>query len=228
MAYVQTRHAKLGELLSASFEVLAAAWRPIAIYLGAFAALGLLLSFNAITTIVSVIAFVAYFPAQYWLYREVLSKMGMSYDASFRVFSLFFMSCLLGMGIGAAMNLFYIPGIILGAKWIMSPTYLVRGEGDLIQCIGASWRASKDNTLALSLAFTIMVVIGGLLFPLLFAVMDLTDGAGIGGMGFIDNPFSGVVFSLALNVVPVLLMSLSVASYRLLADDTQEVAEVFA
>ncbi len=227
MAYVQTRFATTGALVTETFNVLASARREVGLYLLVFGGLGVLASLSAIGGTVSVLSFFFYFAAQYWLCRQMLLRAGLGHVDSFKIFSLFFMAILLSLGIVIGFNFFWIPGILLGAKWVMSPAFLVARDDNLFEAIGASWRASDGNTLSLSLAYAIVCAIG---FVALVAVISLgsmtqniVDGAG----RIVSGPIEGLFFSLTLNAVPILMMALSVGAYRLLSDQGDDLTEIF-
>lgn len=226
MAYVQTRQVGAGELISGTFAVISAARREIGIYLAVFAGLGLLTSVDLIDGLISVASFFLYFPAQYWLCQQMLARSGMGHHNQFRVFSLFFMAILLGIGISIGMNFFWVPGIILGAKWVMAPSFLATDEGNLLDAIGASWRASEGNTLSLTLAFTAIGAIGAAAFWAVVIAGGVSDRIFSGG-SFVSGPLGGIFLSLSLNAVPIAMMALSVASFRALSDDTESLAAVF-
>lgn len=226
MAYVQTRTVGTGELISGAFAVVGAARREIGIYLAVFAALGLLLAIEFVGGLVSVASFVLYFPAQYWLCQKMIKRSGMGHNGQFRVFGLFAMAILLGLGISIGFNLFWIPGIIFGAKWVMAPSFLAAEEGNFIDAIGASWRASDGNTLALSLAYTAIGAIGLAVFWVTVAMAGMSDRL-FTGDGVASGPVGGIFLSLSLNILPIAMMALSVAAYRLLSDDTESLAAVF-
>lgn len=226
MAYVQTRRVGTGELLTGTFAVISAARREVGIYLVLFAGLGLLTSIDLVGALVSVASFFLYFPAQYWLCQQMLAQSGMGHHSRLRAFSLFFMAILLGAGISIGFNFFWIPGIILGAKWIMAPAYLATDEGNLLDAIGASWRASDGNTLSLSLAFTAAGAIGLVALWAVILTGTATEGL-ISGSGLVAGPLEGIFLSLSINVLPIAMMALSVASYRALSDNTEQLAAVF-
>lgn len=227
MAYVQTRSITTGALISETFDVLASSRRAIGLYLLIFGGLGLLTSIGAISSAVSAFSFFFYFAAQYWLCRQMLLRCGMGHVDSFKVFSLFFMAVLLAVGIMIGFNLFWIPGILLGAKWIMSPAYLVARENNLFEAIGASWRASEGNTLPLSLAYTAIGLIGLVALWAVIALGTMTENALDFGGQIVGGPVEGIFLSLTMNALPIVMMALSVGAYRLLSEEVNELTEVF-
>ena len=228
MVYVQTRTATAGELITGTFSVIAAARREVGLYLLVFGGLGLFLGFDLIEGPVSLFSFFFYFAAQYWLCRQMLVRTGLGHNDRFRVFSLFFMAILLGLAISFGFNFFWIPGILLGSKWVMAPAFLAAGDDDLFKAIGASWRASDGNTLSLSLAYSAIGLIGLAVLWSVIMVGSTTDRLANASGAFVGGPIEGMFLSLSLNVLPILLMALSVAAYRMLSDNTDQLAEVFA
>ena len=79
-------------------------------------------------------------------------RSGVVVDPRFKGFSLFFMAMILIWPIMIGLNFLLVPGLLLAAKWVMAPAFLVSEERDLFQASGDSWRASSGNTLALTLA----------------------------------------------------------------------------
>lgn len=227
MAYIQTRRVTVGELMSATFAQLSAIRRELGIYFGAFFAAALLADFiEPLRDVISIAAIIGYFAGQYWLYRAALRASGMVVDPRFKGFSLFFMAVILFWPIMIAMNFLLIPGLLLAAKWVMAPAFLVGEERNLFEAIGDSWSASTGNTLALTGAFTIIcfiwlgvaVILGG-----------LSGGMSevLGGIHLSAGETANAFEWLAFHFLPVLLMGLSVAAYRALADSDNSLVAVF-
>ncbi|MCK0128624.1 hypothetical protein [Erythrobacter sp. F6033] len=228
MAYVPNRTATTGELISGTFDVLGASRREIAMYLAVFAAIGLLLAVDMVEGLVSTLSFLLYFPAQYWLCRQMLARAGLTHDDQYRVFSFFGMAIILGMAIMIGFNFFWIPGILLGAKWIMAPCYLVAGKSNLFDAIGDAWRKSDGSTFSLSLAYTAIGVIGIIAFWGVIVVATFTGSTVFQGSDMVNNPLAGVFLSISLNIIPIMMMALSVATYRVLSEEMEDLTEVFA
>ncbi|MBV7259735.1 hypothetical protein [Erythrobacter crassostreae] len=228
MAYVPTRTATTGQLIGGTFDVLASSSREIAVYVAVFAGMGLLLAIDSVEGLVSTLSFLLYFPAQYWLCRRMLLRAGLNHSDQFRVFSLFGMAVLLGLALMVGFNIFWIPGIILGAKWVMAPSYLTTRDGNLFDAIGDAWRASDGNTLSLSLAYTAVGAIGLFVFWGVIIAASLTETVIADGSSLVSGPAAGLFLSVSINVLPIMMMALSVASYRLLSDEMEDLTEVFA
>ncbi len=219
-AYAEKQPLRVGPLLAGTFSELAAIPGPLLLYLGTFFGLGLLGRLaswlNGLTALAAV---VAYFVGQYLLYRLLLRRSGLMVDdGPFRVFRFFGMALVLGVAIYIASVFFVIPGLILAAKWVMAPSYLVAGSRGTFAAMGESWRASGGNTLALAVVLFVLVVL------YLFII-----GVG-GGIGSISGPgglMGNFATQLTLHCLPLLLMGLSITAYRALNDEPERLADVF-
>jgi hypothetical protein len=225
MAFIQHRCVTAGQLISGSFEELAAIKGEIGLYLLCFLIAGLVADFaGPVGGLVSIAATSGYFAGQYWLYRTALSRRGITVDHKFKVFSFFFMAAVLILPIYFGVILLVIPGILLASKWIMAPAYLVAEEMNLFEAIGASWRASSNNLLPIALAFTLIVLIWLGLFAAIgwltggFENFTMETGLGSG---------SGSMSELGWVLLPLMLMGLSLAAYRSLSDQESSYVAVF-
>jgi hypothetical protein len=213
-----------GELITAAFAELKESRREVLIYLGGF----LFLEIAAATApgplrIVGgaggLVAFGAYFVGQYLLYRLMLRRAGfVSTDGRMRIFRFIALAIVIGFALMFAVYLFVIPAIILAARWITAPCVLVASERGLFDTLGDSWKATSGNTLPLSLAFTAMFLI----FMVLSVAISTLEAALDGMAG------SNVTISIGYHFLPLLLMGLSVATYRRLEGADRSLAEVFA
>ncbi|MEO0907797.1 MAG: hypothetical protein AAFY07_09745 [Pseudomonadota bacterium] len=226
MAFIQTKRAGMGELLTGTFAHLALIWREIAVYFGVFLVIGLISdALNSspdlapLTAIIGLAAIPAYFAGQYWLYRAAFKRLGAQYDPRFKVFSMFVMAVILGLAISIGMNFLIVPGLILAAKWVMAPSFLVAQERSFFDAMGDAWHASSGNSWQLTGAFTVLCVIWSVAFSFLVTLIRIGDTVGPARI----NAFEWLTF----HILPVLLLGLSVAAYRLLAEDDTSLVEVF-
>ncbi|MHA7818754.1 MAG: hypothetical protein ACX930_03790 [Erythrobacter sp.] len=225
MGYVQTRQVTTGQMITCSFEQLNEIKRELAIYFGAFFAAGLLVDLiEPLRGPVSIAATIGYFVGQYWLYRMALLKAGVIIDDRWKVFSFFGMALILAFPIMIGMNFLIIPGLLLAAKWVMAPAFLVAEKRDLFQAMGDSWRASENNLVSLTLAFTVLCVIWIGLVVVVGGISN-TFGSALSDLGGRDaaNAFEW----LGIHALPVLLMGLSLTAYRALADEDSSLVAVF-
>ncbi len=228
MAYVQTRQVSAGQLLSGTFEELVAIKRELAIYFALFIAAGVMSDFLGVLALpITLATTVGYFVGQYWLFRAALGQQGLGDNAAQQTVLLFCMALLLGFGLYIGFSIFVIPGILLGAKWIMAPAYLVDEENKLFDAIGASWRASDQNLLPLSIAYGVIWLIWVGLFFLITAlsggIASALYSTGLGGVSNGLTAFTWIIFHL----LPVMLLGLSVTAYRALGDSEDALVAVF-
>ena len=215
---VQERRVQIGTLLSGIFSELNVIRRELAIYFGGFAAVAVLADLlGMIRGPIALAATFAYFIGQYLLYQAMLRKAGMLRDERKKVFSFFAMAIVLAVPIYMGTLFFVIPGLILGAKWIMAPTYLVAREGNLFHAIGESWKASEFNTVNLTLAYFV-VWLG---WVIVASIMTGGESAVRGGR----DP--SVLTWISVHLLSVLMMGLSMSAYRHLNDETETLAGVF-
>lgn len=225
MGYVQTRQITTGQMITGSFEQLTQIKRELAIYFGAFFAAGLIADLiEPLRGPLGIATTIGYFVGQYWLYRMALQASGVTVDDRWKVFSFFGMAMMLIFPIMIGMNFFVIPGLLLAAKWVMAPTFLVAGGRDLFQAIGDSWRASENNLVPLTLAFTVLCFIWiGLV--VVFAGITTAFGGALTGIG--GSHAASAFEWLGFHVLPVLLLGLSLTAYRALADEDDSLVAVF-
>jgi hypothetical protein len=224
MSFLEPKRVSAGELIGGAFGELAENRREVLIYLGAFGVVALA-SFPVaravppLAGLASLALFVGYFLAQYLLYRTLLRRAGqVIVDDRIRIFRFMAMAVVIGLVVGFASSLFLIPGILIAARWIMAPCYLVITNRGLFAALGDSWSASKGNTLSLSLAFTALFLI----FMVLSTVLGSVDGILPDALG--PNPLAGLGF----HFLPLLLMGLSVTAFRRLNGEGHELSAVFA
>jgi hypothetical protein len=222
MAFVETDKLAAGELITGAFGELAQNRREILIYLGVFLLVDIASSVVPKSVVVitgptGLLASGGYFLGQYLLYRAMLRRAGHT-AGGIRIFRFVGMAIVIGFGLLFASYLFLIPAIVIAARWIAAPCYLVATDRGVFASLGESWSASSGSTLALSLAFTAMVLI-------FFALLVAFTAAGAAIKGLLGPALS---FGFTAHLLPLLLMGLSVAAYRRLNEEGVELAAVFA
>ncbi len=223
MSYIQTRNLTVGEALSGTFEELGYIKRPIAVYFGIFAALSAFELaaenfFPGANVLIPILMTVLYFFAQYRLYQLLLDHHGLLEDDSLRIASFFGMALVIGIALGFASNFLLLPAIILGARWIIAPTYLVAGHGKgVFTAMGESWDTTSGSTLALSLAY----------FAIWFVWLFILGAAGNAEESLDLPSASNPLVAITMHLLPVTLMGLSVAAYRILNETEETLTNVF-
>lgn len=226
MAYIQTRHVDVGGLLSGTFAELARIPRALAIYLGVVFAAALIADLDEVAmVIIATLATIAYFPGQYYLYRAALSDSGLMVESNLKVFGFAAIGLILIWPIMIGLNFFYIPGLLLAAKWVMAPSFFAAENRTFYDAMSDSWNASRDNLLHLSLAFGILVIVWSVGF--VFVVM-LSTNFNIGSlMGREAASGLGALGWVYMHLLPIVLMGLSVTAYRSLAEPDDSLLSVF-
>lgn len=219
MSFIQEKRVTTGELMGGAFRHLAGVRKELLIYFIVFSAVTFLPLYDfSFGWVFMILGGILYFVAQYLLYRAMLRNAGLAHDGGFRVLQFIVMAVVLSIPISIGFNLFWIPGLLLMAKWIMAPAFLVAQTHNPFKAMGQSWNASEFNTLHLTLASGLMCIIWFISFVALMLIWDLA--------GTTSDEISG--FFLWMHILPVLLGGLSVSAYQLLSDDTSSLTEVFA
>jgi hypothetical protein len=221
MAFLETEKLSAGELITAAFGELAENRREVLIYLGAFLLVDIAGAIPRplvwVTGPTGLLAFGGYFLGQYLLYRAVLRRAGHAAEG-IRIFRFIGMAIVIAFALMFASYLFLIPAVVVGARWIAAPCYLVATDKGVFASLGESWSATSGNTLPLSLAFTAMVLMFGALLVGFTALVTAVKGV------------LGIELSVGVvsHFLPLLLLGLSVAVYRRVNAEGTELAAVFA
>jgi hypothetical protein len=219
MAFLPRQHLATGELIAGALAELRANLRPVLIYLAVMFALGAGAESapSPLDRLASFAGIFAYFGGLYLVFESMLRKAGnLPAGQSRRFFRFTGMGFLVFFGVLFAMYLFIIPGIIVGARWMMAPSILVATRHGAFAALGESWSLTRGNTLPIALAFVVLALIGFIAVSVAAGVLGAAVGA------------ERLVSSLLIHGVNVLLVGLSVAVYRRLNDQGDELVAVFA
>ncbi|MEO5705713.1 MAG: hypothetical protein ABIT10_09575 [Alteraurantiacibacter sp.] len=140
-------------------------------------------------------------------------------DDSGRYLGFIGLAILSALGVGFSAILLIVPGLIVGARWLMSPAIFV-GEGlGVTDALSASWQRTKGNTAPV--VWAVLALFGVLI------VLSIVAGVLIGLLSFI--PFlAELVDAVAGEVFTVVLVAMSVSVYGLLSGHREELQNVFA
>ncbi|MEL7196870.1 MAG: hypothetical protein AAGL10_01005 [Pseudomonadota bacterium] len=232
MAYIQDRRVTTGELINGTFINLAAIKRPLAMYFGFFFVAGLIGSVSSfLSALAAIPLFVAYFAGQYFLYRAILGSdinvAGLGSDDALKVLGFFLMAVLLSIPLYFSMFFLIVPAILLGAKWVMAPSFLAAEDMNFIEAIGASWRASGGNLVSIALAYTVMWLIWIAFITALSAVGGGFETALNSIAGISRSSLGVAASSIIMHSLPVLLMGLSATAYKSLSDQSESLVAIF-
>lgn len=165
--------------------------------------------------LIGMLVLIASVLAQCWLFGQMLGKR----DLSSRYLGFFGMAILTFLGVGVATVFLIVPGIFLGARWLMAPAIYVDQGRDVFDALSESWNRTRGNTrhvmLALFVAVVLLVVVSGVLLGALTALLS-----GLGPLAYLAEAVVG-------EVATVVLVAMSVATYSLLSGQGEELATVF-
>lgn len=217
--YAARRALGHGELLSRSFENLWLIRWQVLVYLLAVGLLGLGTPlFGREPT--GFIGFLLYFAGQYWLFHALVKARGMLQTSRIHALSFIGLAALLILPIMFGLAMLLVPGLILVARWIAAPAFIVaRGQG-AFAASGASAAAVRGSTSRVMAAVVV-------LFFIMIAFSAVIEGIGK-ALGGLDA--SGVVGPLDLiegHLLPLLLLGLSVAVYEMAGRKDTMIEDVF-
>jgi hypothetical protein len=217
--YGAGRDVDFGTLLSSTFGNLRDVWREVAAYVAAVIVLAFTLPLAG-TEITGLVGFVLYLAGQYWLYRRLMATRGLLETQRVHFFAFAGLALLLIIPIMIGIGLLVLPGLFLVARWIAAPAFIVaRGEGAFAAAM-SSWNTVRGSTLKVAGA----VVLLFLLDSVLGVAASGMDQA-LAGIDAYDEAKPGNVIQL--NLLPLLLLGLSVATYELLGPEDNSIEEVF-
>lgn len=227
----QLRKVGVGELLRATLEELADHRRTVGVYLAVFVPLtaaanfgdmafglvsepdGNLLSARAgfSNGLFGLLAALASVAGQYMAFERMLGGHG---HGGGRIVAFIGLAIITFLGVTLSAIFFLFPGLFVGARWLMSPA-IFAGEGrGVFESLSESWRQTRGNTVPVALTLFLVLLLFVVFASLLSPAKDVL------GIAIVD--------AIAGEIWAVLLISLSVATYRALASPTSELVETFA
>lgn len=208
-----------GTLMTRSFENLSLIWREILAYIAAAAVLGFALRLAG-ENISGIIGFIAYFVGQYWLFHALLKRRGMLGTESKHFFAFVGLALVLAIPIMLGLAALVLPGLFLVARWIAAPAFIVaRGEG-VFAAIDNSSQSVRGNTVKLAEAVVVMFLIAS-------ALSIITSGIESALSGFDFYRGARPIEMIESQLLPLLLLGLSTATYELLGSEDTTIEEVF-
>lgn len=217
--YGAGREVDFGTLLSNTFGNLRDIWREVAAYVAAVVLVAFTLPLVG-TEITGVLGFVLYLAGQYWLYRRLMQTRGILGTQRIHIFAFAGLAVMLIIPILFGIGLFLLPGLFLVARWIAAPAFIVgRGEGAFAAAV-SSWNTVRGSTLKIAGAVVLLVVLDSVL-----GVAASGIDQALAGIDAYGDARPGNVIQI--NLLPILLLGLSVATYELLGPEDNSIEEVF-
>lgn len=228
----------VGDILSETVAVVSAGARDIAIFallLGGVTAVGVIAGLTETTSeafqmgfevdasdgaangLFDLLIFVVSVVVTYMLAKALLLRQGLLHTEGNRFWLYFGLMILTVIGMVVGLLLLIVPGIILMIRWSASTGFLLgKGEG-IVESLTASWHATKGH------GWTIFFA--GLLLMIALVILVVI----IGALSFVLGATAGGVVSAFVEAASnAVLIAFGVAVYKLVADDTAKVGEVFS
>jgi len=213
MAYTQSQSVTIADLLAGTFDELRGIPLQLVMYMVAFLTLGILADLGGPVArgVLGFLTIPAYFVGQYYLYQSMLRRSGLAVDPKFKALGMCGLAFIILIPIGIGLNVFYLPGLLLAAKWVLAPTIYVARDRSVFHAMTDSWEATNNNLISLSVAFLVLTVIWSVVFiPVVLLgtglneLIRLRDGS---------EPQPTTLW-LAFHLLLVVLLGLSVPAYR--------------
>ncbi len=228
----------VGDILNATVDIVTTSARDVAIFaliLGGLTAIGVILGFaetgsmtigagfsvdandSVGSGLFDFLASVVSIVAGYMLIKALLSTQGLLRVEGNRFWLYLGMMILTIIGLAVGFLLLIVPGIILMVRWSASSGFLLgKGEG-IVESLTSSWHATKGHGMAIFLAGLVMIIA-------IFVVVGI-----LAAIAFVLGSTAGGVISAFLEAAANAVgLAFGVAVYRLVADDTAKVGEVFS
>ena len=221
MGYLDERKVTVRDVLGESVAVAGQNWRVLAIYVAFFLGSTILIDIMPIRPpwngLVGLMLVVSWIVAQALLFDALFGGRWVLLERRSRPYFRFAgMFIVVALAISIASSLFVIPAFILGGRWIAAPSYLVAGQPGTFSSLAQSWRRSEGNTFVLGLSVFLLA----LFWVLALFMVGQIEGA----LGWTSRLLGAqFIFS---GTLPFVCMS--VAVYRLLNGEKNEIVEVFA
>ncbi|MEO0057987.1 MAG: hypothetical protein RIT17_1460 [Pseudomonadota bacterium] len=217
--YAGPRQLDFDTLLSRSFENLWLIRKEIAIYLVIVTVAAFTLPLVG-QSLAGGAGIASYLIGQYWLFQSLLKARGMLETTRNHILAFVGLAALLIFPIMFGIAAFVLPGLFLVARWIAAPAFVAaRGRG-VFAAAGDSWETVRGNTGKLAGAVVVMFLI----VSFLGTITGLIDGT-LTGLG--ADSRAKPLDLIELQLLPLLLLGLSVATYELLGPKDTMIEDVF-
>ncbi len=232
------REATLGNLLNQTFAEIGEHAKIIGIYVAVLLPIGALSNYvdgtdevgfglsvtssllaqGAIAVLVVVAALVINVVMTYWLYASIMRRTSApGFDRFWPWLGVYILASL---GTILGLILLVIPGLILLTRWVIALPLATRQDVKAMDTFGASWDATRGRGWS---------IFGAALILVLAVVVVVGVGMGITTALLGASSVAGAVVAGASEAITTaVFVAFSVGAYRLLRDQTDEVAEVFA
>ena len=217
--YGMNREASFGALVSLTLANLRAIWRELLAYLAVVAVFAFVAPVSGGGG-APIIGFLFYFAGQYWLYRRLMITRGLQQSQRIHIFAFVGLAVLLFFPIIFGLTLLLVPGLFLVARWIAAPSFIVaRGENAFRGAIN-SWNAVRGHSVKL-MAILVLMFVGVSMLGSVTNGLEWVVGSG--------NAYgeAGPLDVIEMQLIPLLMLGLSVATFELLGPEDTTIEEIF-
>lgn len=217
--YGTNREASFGALVSLTFSNLRSIWRELLAYLAVVAvfAFGAPVAGGGVAPIIGVLF---YFAGQYWLFRRLMITRGLQQSQRVHIFAFVGLAALLIFPIIFGLTLLFVPGLFLVARWIAAPSFIVALGDNAFRGAINSWNAVRGHSVKLMVILALMFLGVSMLGSLTYGLDWAVGNAG----AYTDAKPIDVI---EMQLLPLLLLGLSTATYELLGPEDNSIEEVF-
>jgi len=228
----------IGDILSETMAVVSVSARDIAIFaaiLGGVTAIGVLLGMTETTSMTlgtgfsvdageglgnglfDLLIIIVSVVASYLLARQLLTTQGLVHVEGNRFWLYLGLMILSVLGMIVGFLLLIVPGVILAVRWSASTGFLLGKGVGITESLSASWHATKGHGWAIFLAGLVLMIAIFIVVGAVSAIFFVL-GSMAGGLmsAFLEAASNGV------------LLAFGVAIYKLVADDSAKLDEVFS
>ena len=217
--YGMIREASFGALVSLTFSNLRSIWRELLAYL-AVAAVFAFSTPLAGGGVMPIIGLLFYFAGQYWLFRRLMITRGLQQSQNIHIFAFVGLAVLLIFPIIFGLTLLFVPGLFLAARWIAAPSFIVARGDNAFRAAIESWNAVRGHSLKL-MAILVLMFVGISMLGSLTNGLEWVVGSG--------NAYgeAGPLDVIEMQLIPLLMLGLSVATFELLGPEDTTIEEIF-
>ncbi|QFT77627.1 glycerophosphoryl diester phosphodiesterase membrane domain-containing protein [Erythrobacter sp. THAF29] len=176
-----------------------------------------LLALGALAVIVVLAAVIASVVLQFWLYAGMVRRSTELNLSRFWPWIGIYILATLGITFGFLFLI--VPGIIIAIRWLIVLPLVIEGKLPAMDTFGESWELTRGRSWSIFGAAVILFIGLAVIGSVLGGVSSL-----VGGISSIP---AAVVSGFAEALSTAVFTAFAVGAYRLLRDDTEELAEVF-
>lgn len=176
-----------------------------------------LLALGAFAAIVVLAALIAAIVLQFWLYAGMVRRTtALDFHRFWPWIGIYILTTL---GILFGFILLIVPGIIIAIRWLVALPLVIEGRLPAMDTFGESWEMTRGRSWSIFGAAVILFILVWIISAILGGSTLLFGGA--------TTIVGAVVSAIAEGISTVIFAAFAIGAYRLMRDDSEELAEVF-